>query len=158
MKRFLIIFFALGLASCELGDRDNKRALSTLIGLGLGGTIGFSLGGNTIREQLLTTTFIAAGGALTGYFLAEKLLPQDRENLDSTAFNALNGTESGRTVNWGEEGKGAWGTFTPLRDYVSEAGMPCREYIATINYNGEAGEIHEAACQLENGNWRTVAA
>ena len=158
MKRLLIPLLALGLVACELGDRENKRALGTLLGLGLGGTIGFSLGGSTFPEQLLTTTLYAAGGAVAGYYLAEKLLPHDREKLDSTAFNALNGVESGRTVAWGEEGKGAWGTFTPLRDYVSEAGMPCRAYIATINYDGESGEIREAACQLENGNWRTVLA
>ena len=158
MKRLLILCLALGLAGCELGDRENKRALGTLMGLGLGGTLGFSLGGSTFPEQFLTTTLFAGGGAVAGYYLAEKLLPQDSEKLDSTAFNALNVSESGQTVTWGQEGKGAWGTFTPMRDFISEAGMPCREYIATINLDGEFGEIHEAACQLDNGNWRTVTA
>ena len=36
MKHLVILCFVLGLAGCELGDRDNKRALGTLVGLGLG--------------------------------------------------------------------------------------------------------------------------
>ena len=157
MKRLLILSLAVGLVSCSLGDRENKRALGTLMGLGLGGTLGFSLGGSTFPEHFLTTTLLATGGAVSGYYLAEILLPEDREKLDSTAFNALNRMKSEQTVTRGEAGKGAWGTFTLVRDYMSEAGMPCREYVAEINYAGESGEISEAACELENGNWRTVS-
>ena len=75
---------------CELGDRDNKRALGTLVGLGLGAALGYSISGSSFHDQFMTTTLAAAGGAAAGYYLAERLLPHDREKLDSTAFNALN--------------------------------------------------------------------
>ena len=156
MKHLVILCLVLGLAGCELGDRDNKRALGTLVGLGLGAALGYSISGSSLRDQFMMTTLTAAGGAAAGYYLAERLLPHDREKLDSTAFNALNGAESGVSVAWGEKGEGAWGSFTPVRDYVSKEGLSCREYVATINYDGESGEIREAACRLDNGNWRTV--
>ena len=158
MKKLVILCLVLGLAGCELGDRDNKRALGTLVGLGLGAALGYSISGSSFHDQLLTTTLAAAGGAAAGYYLAERLLPHDREKLDSTAFNALNEAESGASVAWGEKRKGAWGSFTLVRDYVSKEGLPCREYVATINYDGESGEIREAACRLDNGSWRTVTA
>ena len=158
MKQLFILCLVLGLAGCELGDRDNKRALGTLVGLGLGAALGYSISGSSFRDQFMMTTLTAAGGAAAGYYLAERLLPHDREKLDSTAFNALNGADTGASVAWGEKGKGAWGSFTPLRDYVSKEGLSCREYVATINYAGETGEVREAACRLDNGNWRTVTA
>ena len=158
MKQLFILCLVLGLAGCELGDRDNKRALGTLVGLGLGAALGYSISGSSFRDQFMMTTLTAAGGAAAGYYLAERLLPHDREKLDSTAFKALNSADSGTSVAWGEKGKGAWGSFTPLRDYVSNEGLSCREYVATINYAGETGEVREAACRLDNGNWRTVTA
>ena len=100
---------------------------------------------------------LATGGAAGGYYLAERLLPPDREKLDSTAFRALNDAETGQELTWGEEGKGAWGTFKPVRDFIGKDGRSCRAYIATINVDGESGTIKEAACQLQDGGWRTIS-
>ena len=100
---------------------------------------------------------LAGGGAAGGYYLAERLLPPDREKLDSTAFRALNDAETGQELTWGEEGKGAWGTFKPVRDFTGKDGLSCRAYIATINVDGESGTIEEAACQLQDGDWRTIS-
>ena len=63
MKHLVILCFVLGLAGCELGDRDNKRALGTLVGLGLGAALGYSISGSSFRDQFMTTTLTAAGGA-----------------------------------------------------------------------------------------------
>ena len=67
----------------------------------------------------MTTTLTAAGGAAAGYYLAERLLPHDREKLDSTAFNALNGRTQALLL-LGVKRKGCLGIVHLLRDYVSK--------------------------------------
>ena len=44
MKKIAVLFFALSLVGCEAGDRENKRALATLVGLGAGGAVGYFVG------------------------------------------------------------------------------------------------------------------
>ena len=157
MKKVGILLIGLSLAGCEVGDRDNKRALLTLLGMGAGGTLGWFTGGDGFTNKFLWSAMLASGGAAGGYYLAERLLPPDREKLDSTAFRALNDAETGQELTWGEEGKGAWGTFKPVRDFIGKDGRSCRAYIATINVDGESGTIKEAACQLQDGGWRTIS-
>ena len=125
--------------------------------MGAGGTLGWFTGGDGFTNKFLWSAMLAAGGAAGGYYLAERLLPPDREKLDSTAFRALNYAETGQVLTWGEEGKGAWGTFKPVRDFTGKDGRSCRAYIATINVDGESGTIEEAACQLQDGDWRTIS-
>ena len=168
MKKIAVLFFALSLVGCEAGDRENKRALATLVGLGAGGAAGYFvgasgailpqyLGGDGFTNQLLWSAVLGSTGAVGGYYLAENLLPTDREKLDSTAFNALNNAATGQEVNWGEKGKGAWGTFKPVRNFTGKDGRSCRAYIATINIDGKSGIIEEAACRLHDGGWQTVS-
>ncbi|MEL0110248.1 MAG: RT0821/Lpp0805 family surface protein [Rickettsiales bacterium] len=156
MKRLLIVSLALGLFACDTGDRDNKKALSTLLGLGAGGVIGWFGVGGGFGDKFIAASFLGAGGAIGGYYLAEKLLPQDRERMNSTAFRALEEAETGEAVAWGEPGKGAWGSFTPVRDFTGKDGSKCRDYVATINVDGESGQIEESACLMESGDWRSV--
>mgnify|MGYP001169147909 FL=1 len=168
MKKIAVLFFALSLVGCEAGDRENKRALATLVGLGAGGAAGYFvgasgailpqyLGGDGFTNQLLWSAVLGSTGALGGYYLAENLLPTDREKLDSTAFNALNNAATGQEINWGEKGKGAWGTFKPVRNFTGKDGSSCRAYVATINIDGKSGIIEEAACRLRDGGWQTVS-
>jgi len=157
MKKIAVLCFALSLAGCEVGDRDNKRALATLFGLGAGGALGYFVGGDGFTNKFLWSAMLGGAGAAGGYYLAERLLPPDREKLDSTAFNALDNAETGEERTWGEEGKGAWGTFKPVRDFTGKDGRSCRAYVATINVDGESGTIEEAACRLRDGGWQTVS-
>ena len=168
MKKIVILFFSLSLFGCAAGDRDNKRALATLLGLGAGGAVGYFvggsgailpqvLGGDEFSNQLLWSMVLGTTGAAGGYYLAQNLLPTDRENLDSTAFNALDNAPTGQKVNWGEERKGAWGTFRPVRNYTDKDGRSCRAYVATINVDGKSGVIEEAACRLRDGGWQTIS-
>lgn len=156
-KYIMIAAMSLSLMSCEVGDRDNKKALATLFGLGAGGVIGYFGVSGGFGDKFIASSFLGAGGAIGAYYLADQLLPPDREKLDSTAFKALDNAETGESVAWGEQGKGAWGTFTPTRDFIGADGNACREYIATINVDGESGKIEEAACRISNGAWRTAA-
>ena len=100
---------------------------------------------------------LATGGAAGGYYLAERLLPPDREKLDSTACRALNDAETGQDVTWRDEGKGARGSFKPEREFTGKDARSCRDYIATINVDGERLTIKDAACQLHDGGWRTIS-
>ena len=157
MKRFATLLMLVGLVGCDTGDRDNKKALGTLLGMGAGGVIGWFSAGGGFGTKLLVSSTLAAGGAVGGYYLSDYLLPQDREKLDSTAFKALNEGPTGETVAWGEEGKGAWGTFTPTRDFTGKDGRECRDYVATIHVGEDIGRIEEAACRIDDGGWQTVA-
>lgn len=156
MKRIAILILALGIASCEMGDRDNKRALATLLGMGAGGVMAYFGVGGDFTDKFVAASLVGAGGAAVGYYLSDRLLPHDREKLDSTAFKALNDAEQGQSIAWGNKDQGAWGTFTPVRDYIGNNGNSCREYVATINIEGEAEKIEETACRLETGAWQTV--
>jgi len=158
MQKILIVLLAIGISSCTMGDRENKRALGTLLGLGTGiiiGHYGYGFGGS-FTESLTAASIAGASGAAIGFHLSERLLPHDREKLDSTAFNTLNMGLLGESANWGEESKGIWGTFTPIRDFASESGMPCREYVAVINLDKEVQSVKEVACLLESGDWQTM--
>lgn len=156
MKRIAILILALGIASCEMGDRENKRALATLLGMGAGSVLAYYGVGGDFTDKFIASSLAGAGGAAVGYYLSDRLLPHDREKLDSTAFKALDEAEQGQSFAWGKKGKGAWGTFTPVRDYISNDGKNCRSYVATINIEDEAQRIEEAACRLESGVWQTV--
>lgn len=158
MRRFGILALILALGGCELGDRDNKVALSTLLGMGAGGVLGWYVNGsNSFGSQFLYSSIGAAAGAAGGYFLAQYLLPPDREKLDSTAYNALSNGKVGESVSWGDRTTGTWGTFTPTRDFTDGDGRSCREYVATINTRGESGKIEESACRLPDGGWKTIS-
>ena len=156
MKRIAILILALGIISCEMGDRENKRALATLLGMGAGGVMAYYGVGGEFADKFIASSLAGAGGAAVGYYLSDRLLPHDREKLDSTAFKALNEAEQGQSVAWGEKGKGAWGIFMPVRNYISNDGKNCRSYVATINIEEETQKIEEAACRLESGGWQTV--
>lgn len=157
MKRIGILVLVLGLFGCETGDRDNKLALSTLLGLGAGGVIGWFGVGGDFGDRFIAATMLGGGTAVGAYYLADNLLPPDREKMESTAFNALNNAEIDETVAWGDEQAGAWGTFTPTRDFTSDDGLRCRDYTATINVRGRSDEISETACRIHDGAWRTVS-
>ena len=156
MMRITILILALGIASCEMGDRENKRALATLLGMGAGGVLAYYGVGGEFTEKFISASLVGAGGAVVGYYLSNRLLPHDRQKLDSTAFKALDEAKQGQSIAWGERGKGAWGTFMPVRDYISNDGKNCRSYVATINIQDETQQIQEAACRLESGGWQTV--
>jgi surface antigen len=156
MMRITILILALGIASCEMGDRENKRALATLLGMGAGSVIAYYGVGGDFADKFIASSLVGAGGAAVGYYLSERLLPHDREKLNSTAFKALDEAERGQSISWGEKGVGAWGTFKPVRDYIGDGGKNCRSYVATINIEDETQKIEEAACRLESGGWQTV--
>ena len=62
MKKVGILLIGLSLAGCEFGDRDNKRALLTLLGMGAGGTLGWFTGGDGFTNKFLWSAMLAAGG------------------------------------------------------------------------------------------------
>ena len=156
MRRLHILALVLAIGGCDLGDRDNKLALSTLVGMGAGSVIGWYGVGGGFADKFIASSFLSAGAGVGAYFLADYLLPQDREKLDTTAYNALNNGAVGETIAWGDQSKGTWGTFTPTREYTDRDGHLCRDYVATLNVRGETGRIEEAACRLHDGAWRIV--
>ena len=64
MKKVGILLIGLSLAGCEVGDRDNIRALLTLLGMGAGGTLGWFTGGDRFTNKFLWSAMLAAGGWL----------------------------------------------------------------------------------------------
>jgi hypothetical protein len=106
MKRIGILILALGIASCEMGDRENKRALVTLLGMGAGGVLGYYGVVGDFTDKFIASSLMGAGGAAVGYYLSDRLLPHDREKLDSTAFKALDEAAQGQSIVWGEKVRG----------------------------------------------------
>ena len=116
-----------------------------------------SRAGTGFTNKFLWSAMLAAAAQLVVIIWLNGSCRRIVRNSIATAFRALNYAETGQVLTWGEEGKGAWGTFKPVRDFTGKDGRSCRAYIATINVDGESGTIEEAACQLQDGDWRTIS-
>ena len=62
----------------------------------------------------------------------------------------------GETIRWAEEG--ASGEVQAVREGVSTAGRPCREFVQRVRIGSESGETRGTACVQEDGAWEVVTA
>jgi surface antigen len=81
--------------------------------------------------------------------------PSGHIAMSSAIQDALENNASGEVVEWWNLDTGDRGTVTPLRTFMSAAGLPCREY-RVMAVHGDAGsEFQNAiACREVDGVWR----
>ena len=78
------------------------------------------------------------------------------EDVRLAAAAMQQGLETARphqSVAWINDRSGNSGAVTPIRTYLTDAGMYCRVYRETLKVGGEAGQIVNTGCRSEDGLW-----
>jgi hypothetical protein len=57
------------------------------------------------------------------------------------------------SVPWENPKTGARGTVTPLASVYNQAGIPCRDFLASFVKNGGESWLQGAACRAKRGRW-----
>ncbi len=155
MKKILTLVIALSVSSCSIvGDMDGNEKTLALAGAGVGALVGYQFGGGASR--MIYTGLGAALGGVTGLTFARNMTLADSWAFDSAAASTLDNGPNGVTQGWSNPQTGHNGSFTPVRTYAGQGGLPCREIYVTVS--GQQGFQLEklSACQQPDGAWRFV--
>jgi len=84
--------------------------------------------------------------------------PSPRAELDLTyaraaVSNVLSRGGKDRSVPWQNPQTGAGGNITPLATSYTEAGMPCRDFLASYMHGESQDWLQGAACRTTSGTW-----
>jgi surface antigen len=112
----------------------------------------------------LSTTLLLSSceGGLIGLFepepgdAYERLTDGDILKAAEALQESLEGKIDGEPVLWSNKISGRAGAITPIRTFVTEDGVFCREYIETLVVDGSTENIENTGCRDEAGIWRWV--
>lgn len=156
MKKMAVGLMLLALVGCtNSSDRDNVVAVSTNFGAIAAGFIGYELIGSG-TGRWFSAAILGAGGAAGAYYAAQKLLPDDRAQMNKAGYESLATLPIGETSEWSNPETGNSGSFTPTRAFLSQDGQPCREVTAVLSVEGEEYETRRTVCQKAEGTWVTT--
>ena len=100
------------------------------------------------------------GAKLSGWFggtsLYSKMTREDVRLASITMQETLEGAEDSAPRGWSNRQSGNSGTITPLKTYLSESGMFCRDYRETIVIEERAESHLNRACRDESGVWNWI--
>ncbi|MEQ8195219.1 MAG: RT0821/Lpp0805 family surface protein [Rhodospirillales bacterium] len=148
-----IALFALLLSGC-VTQGNQKQVGGTLLGAGLGGWAGSTIGGGKGRLAA-----VAAGtliGALVGNGIGQSLDNIDRMHADR-AFSQAQYTPVGQPVVWNNPNTGHYGSVTPVREGTQQnTGAYCREYHTTVSVGGSQQSAYGTACRQPDGSWKMI--
>ena len=83
----------------------------------------------------------------------DHLTDQDVTLAATTMQNALETGDDDITVVWQNPENGRAGSTTPLRTYVTDTGVFCREYLEVLVIDGEVAKFQNTACRSDAGSW-----
>ena len=157
MKKLAILGLVLMLGACQLSDRENKLAISTLVGAAAGATLGwFTIGGGNMGS-ILGAALIGTAGATAGYLAADYYLPpDDKKAMSDATYQTLASAKMGETKQWGDPKSGSHGTVTATREFVAKNGRICREFVSTVTVGDKAQSFEGSACRLPDGAWQSI--
>ncbi len=97
---------------------------------------------------------------ISGWFgdssLYSKMTREDVRLASITMQETLEGAEDSAPRGWSNRYSGNSGMITPLKTYLTESGMFCRDYRETIVIRDRAEAHLNRACRDPNGVWRWV--
>ena len=147
---------ALSVSGCQLlNDRDNQVAAATITGAGAGILLAAGLYGSG-TPGVIAMLGLGATGAAGGYYLAQELLPQEKEALNNAAYKSLESTKVGETVNWHDKNTGNFGAFTPTREFSDTQGRQCRTLESRITVGKDTANSEATACRIDDSAWRVT--
>jgi surface antigen len=71
----------------------------------------------------------------------------------AAAAEALSRGSRDASLPWQNPHSGARGNITPLATSYSEAGMACRDFLASYMHGGSQDWLEGAACRTASGGW-----
>jgi surface antigen len=72
----------------------------------------------------------------------------------AAAAEALSRGNRDASLPWQNPHSGAGGNITPLATSYSEAGLACRDFLASYMHGGSQDWLEGAACQTASGSWQ----
>lgn len=124
----------------------SREDIGTALGAIIGGSVGSLIGKGSGRTAAIiggTVLGGIAGRAIGGY-----MDDRDRE----MAKVALDTTPTGGTKAWHNDNTGNDFSLTPVRNYYSDEGHPCREFIQEAVVDGQRQSVRGAACKEPDQN------
>lgn len=67
--------------------------------------------------------------------------------------SALETRPDGEALSWRNDRSGNAGEIKPVKTYMTELGVYCREYSEVVTIAGEAGEADNTGCRRDDGTW-----
>lgn len=126
----------------EIRCTDSYNPFGTLLGAGIGGLAGSTIGRGDGR--LVAT----AGGAVLGALIGNNVT---RQRCSTEVFRTA---PLGRPVSW-QAGPNEAYAVVPVREYRDE-GRYCREYQSYATVGGRRSETYGTACMQPDGSWEIV--
>ena len=147
---------ALSISGCQvLTDRDNKVAGATIVGSGAGALLAAELYG-VGTGGALAMFLLGSAGAAAGYYLAQELLPEEKQALNDAAYRSLENASIGETVFWRDIETGNHGSFVPTQEFVDKQGRTCRNLQTQITVRKQTMTSTASACRLHDSAWQSV--
>ena len=66
---------------------------------------------------------------------------------------ALETRPDGEALSWHNHRSGNAGEIKPVKTYMTELGVYCREYSEVVTIAGEAGDADNTGCRQDDGTW-----
>lgn len=159
LSKFIILMTALfciphAWAECDRSGASGEEVMGTLVGAALGGLVGSQIGHGSGRKVAIGAGVLAGG--YMGNRIGNKLSCQDQEYHYDTTQSTLEYKPTGGTAAWVNPDSGASGSVTPTQTYISQSGLPCRNFTQTITVDGQRENIQATACRQPDGSWQMV--
>ena len=146
-----IVLISLLVSGC-VTQGNQKQVGGTLLGAGLGGWAGSTIGGGKGRLAA-----VAAGtliGALAGNGIGQSLDSIDQMYADR-AYRQAQYAPVGQPIIWNNPQTGHSGSITPVREGNHQySGAYCREYHTSVIVGGSQQSAYGTACRQPDGSWK----
>jgi surface antigen len=130
-------------------DCGSNAAAGTLLGAAAGGMIGNQFGHGDGRTAATVGGVILGG--IAGNAIASDMNCNDRRYAFTSYRSGFDG-RIGQRYDWRNNDSGAYGSFTPVREY-SRNQLVCRDYRAATWRDGREYDRTGTACRQADGNW-----
>lgn len=128
----------------------NNQTGGLIIGALLGAATGSQFGKGKGRVAAVLTGTVL--GAVIGGNIGQSMDRQDHVQVQ----NALETSQTGRSVNWNNPDNGNQYTVTPTRTYRNASNGDCRDYDAWVFIGGYERKVKGTACRKSDGTWQQV--
>jgi len=148
------VLILLALSGCASRNLSMYEVGGAAAGAALGGWAGSHIGTGT--GQMIYMGIGSLLGAVGGYAAGVRLEQSDLTLYGQTVEKGLAEASDGTTLTWKNPETGNSGAFRPTQTFYANSGALCRNYRATVAYDGGVQSADGAACRRSDGTWQIV--